>query len=366
MANSDDIKEIDETDTSPTDIPDAEVIDADASETELDAPVHDPEAAPQSPKSSRGGLAATLLGGALCVVVGYGAAQFVKPDGWPFPGANTEELETRLGALEAASVVTPAELDQSLEEARNELTQAFEDQLAAIDLGAATAPLAQRIDDLSDSFARLDARLTSLEARPVAEAVVSPEATAAYEKQLAEMRSLLDSEVARLQAAKDEAEANTARASAAVALETLQQAVLSGGSFEMELRAVDLSVPEALQAVASDGIPSAAALEDSFPDAARAALKATAEAAYAAGEASWIDTVMRTHIGLRSTSPKEGNSPDAILSRAEQAVREDRLGDALAEISSLPPEGRDAFAPWMDAAEARLSAVTALRDMLGQ
>ena len=37
--------------------------------------------------------------------------------------------------------------------------------------------------------------------------------------------------------------------------------------------------------------------------------------------------------------PREGSDPDAILSRVEALINEDRLEDALKQINSLPTPG---------------------------
>ena len=66
---------------------------------------------------------------------------------------------------------------------------------------------------------------------------------------------------------------------------------------------------------------------------------------------------------MRSLDPQEGDSPDAILSRAEAALRDGRLTDALAEIGSLPEQGRAELSDWVARAEMRQTAVAAAEQL---
>ena len=61
--------------------------------------------------------------------------------------------------------------------------------------------------------------------------------------------------------------------------------------------------------------------------------------------------------------PREGNDPDAVLSRAEAALREGRLTDALAELEALPEEGRAELSDWAGQAANRLAAVNAAQSL---
>ena len=60
---------------------------------------------------------------------------------------------------------------------------------------------------------------------------------------------------------------------------------------------------------------------------------------------------------------KEGDSPDAVLSRAEASLGEGDLETALNELEALPPEGRAAMSDWLEQAELRLSVVTAIDEL---
>lgn len=68
---------------------------------------------------------------------------------------------------------------------------------------------------------------------------------------------------------------------------------------------------------------------------------------------------MTRQLGARSVTPREGDDPDAVLSRAEAAVVDGQLDAALAEIAALPETARAEMAGWEAAAAKRLSAMRA-------
>ena len=84
--------------------------------------------------------------------------------------------------------------------------------------------------------------------------------------------------------------------------------------------ALQSDVPAELADV-RDGVATLASLQASFPDYARAAL-ATARREGASGEAEGGFTAfLRNQLDVRSVAPKDGDSADAVLSRAEAAFK---------------------------------------------
>ena len=65
-------------------------------------------------------------------------------------------------------------------------------------------------------------------------------------------------------------------------------------------------------------------------------------------------------------TPKDGDDPDAILSRAEAAVRQGKLSEALAEISKLSTDAQAQMSEWMDAAKTRVAASDAVNSLLNE
>ncbi|MDG4649223.1 mitofilin family membrane protein, partial [Roseibacterium sp. SDUM158017] len=163
-------------------------------------------------------------------------------------------------------------------------------------------------------------------------------------------------------AAQAEAEAAAAEARAEAALQRLRLAVAEGGSFADALGSVAevAEVPEALSAAADSGVPGLEELQESFPAAARDALPVALRETAGDGAMDRIGAFLQGQIGGRSIEPREGDDPDAILSRAQAAVSEGDLQAALAEISALPDGARAAMADWISAAETRVAVTDAL------
>jgi hypothetical protein len=313
--------------------------------------------------TKKSGVIPLVLGGALCVGLGYAGANFLKPDGWPFPGASTAQLQQQVGALEAAiegAQATSAQNAAFIEALRDEAQAAnakLKDTIEEMDVNAAVAPI-------SEDLTALEKRLTALEAAPVTEAIVSPEATAAYERQLAEMQTLLTDEIERLQEAKTTAEATQQAAEKVTDMSRLQEAVNSGVPFGSLIDDLSIDVPEVVKVASAQGVTTLPQLAADFEDAADVAIVETAKSD--TENQSWSTRFLRTQLGLRSLSPKEGSSPDAILSRAQQAVRDNDLSVALTEISTLPDVGQAVMATWVAKAQTRLDVTNALSAMLAQ
>jgi hypothetical protein len=84
---------------------------------------------------------------------------------------------------------------------------------------------------------------------------------------------------------------------------------------------------------------------------------------------SWSDRVanfVRTQVGVRALTPRDGNDPDAILSRAEAALTVGDLAQALAELATLPVPAQDALAAWRAQAQLRLDAQAVLQALLAK
>lgn len=279
------------------------------------------------------------LGGLLAGVIGFAVATFTAP-----------APDTSLATQVAAQSNTIAALSDRIEDQQ------------APDLSAIEATLAD-----------LSARIAELEARPVG--VVAPtgdttEVSAdmeALRAQIAEMTNAAQTELeeARAAAASIEANAVAAARNAAgrAALARVQTALESGAPLGATLtdleEAIGATAPAELIA-AQDGIPTLASLQDSFPDAARAALATARSEGVAGEETTGLGAFLRTQFDVRSTAPREGDGADAVLSRAEAAIRTGRLSDALAELGALPEVARAEMSDWLAQAELRAGAVSAV------
>ena len=321
-----------------------------------------PETNAQQTQSAGAGFLPLLLGGVVAGAIGYGVATyFPMNDGSVDVSVQMQAQADQLAALEAKLADIPA-VDLSGVEA----------QIASV--GDQAAALSGAIDT---NFADLDARLTEVEKRPGADGTLSDTALAAYQRELEQLRADLEiqqatvmSTVAQaetdLAAARAEAEAleQEARASAEAAasraaLNRVSTAIETGAPFADALGDLGGDLPAALSSAAENGVATTAELTSDFPAAARAAL-ATARAEGVSDESGGLGGFLRNQFDVRSTAPQEGSSPDAVLSRAEAAIKEGRVADALAEIEALPEVARAEMTDWTAQATERADVLDAV------
>ncbi|MDO8882805.1 COG4223 family protein [Pseudotabrizicola sp.] len=334
-----------------------------------------PNAPPPQESKSGSGFVGTALGGVVAAAAGYALAIFV-----PFPGmgvsdaptyasqAEVQALTDRINTLEA----TPAP-DASLAE-----------RVTALESLSVQEPTPELdLQPLTEALTALETRITNLEARgptgstdePSADLLATlgelqaeiaemratgADANAGLEALTAQTEARLAEAEAQAAALREEAEATARRAVSAAALGRVQAAIESGAPFAGALADMPgVAVPPALADLAETGVPSRAAVEDAFPPAARAALEASLRADMGEGWSDRLATFLQTTTGARSLTPRDGADPDAVLSRAEAAVRSGELAQALAELQGLPPEGQAEMASWSEMAQKRLDAVAA-------
>jgi hypothetical protein len=299
-----------------------------------------PKPAPTpAPAQQQNSFLPLALGGLVAGVIGFAVATFTAP-----------QADNSLANQVAAQSSAISELEQRL-------ANVPQTDLSGIE--AALAALTARLDEI-------EARPATVVAAPTGDVSAVTADMDALRAQIAEMTDAAQTELAQARAAAASIEENAASAArnsaARAALSRVQTALESGAPIGAALgdleEATGGTAPDALIA-AQDGVPTLAALQEQFPEAARAAL-ATARSEGVAGEAtSGIGAFLRNQFDVRSTAPRDGNDADAILSRAEAAVRTGRLSDALAEVSALPEVARAAMSDWLALAEARASAVAA-------
>lgn len=321
------------------------------------AKVEDPVVKPQpeTPKSpalepQKTSAMPAIYGGLVAGAIGFGAAYIVLP-----------KVDTTLPSRVSALSTEVSGLSNRI------------DELPVVDLSGVEATQSQA----SEMVAALDGRITELEvrfdalsSRAGSEGSLS---AAAYAEELdalrAEMENLRGTAVAELGAARDaaasieqNAEAAARAAAARAALSRIEGGLETGAPLGAALDdladALQSDVPAEL-AMVRDGVATLASLQATFPDYARAAL-ATARREGASGEAEGGFTAfLRNQLDVRSVAPKDGDSADAVLSRAEAALKEGRLTDTLAEVGALPEVARAELTEWQGLAETRADALAA-------
>ncbi|MGH1369891.1 MAG: COG4223 family protein [Maritimibacter sp.] len=365
----------------------SEVIDAsnnDLEKTAADSDTSDQEspAEPDAPapvvqkRGGAGGFVALVLGGVIAAGIGFGAARYVVPDGWPFPGV-TPAQDPNAQLIEAQGALIDqltTKIDANAAEIERLATSTNADEtIGALkaDMVAGQAHLTEDISSLSDQVAQLNERLTALEKIPQGDGAAAAAAAAeAYERELTAMRSMLDAELAKITATQENAKelevsaAESAKAAAArAALSRIMAALETGRPFDQAVfdyeTATGETVPAQLADLAKGGAPTLITLQDDFPDLALKALDASIRAAVEDGSMNKVNAFMRTQLGMRSLEPKEGDDPDAILSRAEFALKNGNISGSLAEIETLPEVAKTILSDWVARAQTRANALEA-------
>jgi len=165
----------------------------------------------------------------------------------------------------------------------------------------------------------------------------------------------LDARVARLEA--QQAHASQA-AAAALAASVVVEASQGAAPFADELasfRALAPPSPElqSLERLARAGAPSRIALAASFPDYAARAASAARAPGDKAGLGERILYALSRIVSLRRVGDVPGDGVDALLARADREVEDGDLDRALLTLDRLPPNAREAIAPWRGRAERR-------------
>lgn len=318
---------------------------------------------PQAPQRKHRGLAWViwpLLGGALAAAAGYGVAQYV-PNGWPM--ASVVTLQTQVAVLSDQVQALQADLQKA------------DARLASLE----TAPAPQ-----SDAgqIAALELRLAALESKPMPagtdsaaldqlRAEVAAIKTNGAAVMSAQVQADLDAKVqateAKLTAIEQSAQAQAAAILTRAALGQIAAALDSGAPYPSAIAALagaDIAV--VLTDNATAGLPSLQALQASFPDSARTALEAALRANMGESWSERVGNFLRTQVGVRSLTPRDGPDPDAHLSRAEAALTAGDVAQALAEIATLPTPAQDALSAWRVRAQLRLDAQAALAALLAK
>ena len=319
----------------------------------------------------RGSVMAPLIGGALAAIGGFALSHFDVLDLRPadstaeVAGLTTQltEVQTRISSLESQSgdLATLSDRVAQLESApapqAPDLSRldAFDQRLAAIE----AMPT-----DGAASTAAVTAKLAELERRLAA---VPQGASPELQQQLDAALARLDEAEATATARADEAAAATAAAERTRALDALAAKLATGEPFGAELQALDdPTLAQALAPLSETGVPTLTQLQATFPDAAREALRIARETGADDGWTGRLVDFLASQTGARPLTPLEGDTPDAILSRADFALSEGRVADAVSELQPLDPAVKAALDPWLAQAQAHLSAAAALQSARGE
>lgn len=261
--------------------------------------------------------------------------------------AEVEQLAARLAALPA----TPSATDPAMQERLN----ALEASLAA----QANQPAPQ------PDTAALDALRSQLDS--------ANQAIAALKTEIEQNRTSLQDSNERLADAEKRLEEprNDVEMARAIALSGLKTAIDRGGPFLSELEALKSISPEdqtvqALSGIAAAGVSSRVDLARDFAPVADEILDAIH--APAEGE-SWSDRLLNSASSLVKVRPignVDGDTPEALVARIEDKLKNGDLKGAHLEWQALPEVGKAASQDFADRLDARIKAEEAVSQALAQ
>jgi len=146
------------------------------------------------------------------------------------------------------------------------------------------------------------------------------------------------------------------RAAATIALSALQRVLETGGPYARELNVLAEYAPSAseltvLRRYAVTGAPTMRVLQSEFGNVARVALATDSEDT--TGFMGKLSARARNMISLRPAKPTVGAGAPAIISRAEDHIKNGRISACIAELEDLPAPAQAAISDWMEMATAR-------------
>lgn len=342
----------------------------------------------------RGGFFPTFLGGVVAAGIGAAACYWAIPHlpaNWQPGGASAAQSQLD-AARQAGTDAAQAELQAQSQALDSRAAEAGADAARQVlaDAPPAAPAVAAPVND--DRIVALEQAITQLNARAAQQPAVPPTSpsTAAVvsggvsQSALDELSARVNQQQTRIdelaarptvdpstaqqvqalaqqaQELQQTTEAANRRAQAATAAAALQAAIENAAPRDQalaELSAAGVQVPEVL----TGDIPRLDQLRAGFPAAARNALQASMQAvASEQGAMDKIGNFLRVQTGARSVEPREGDDPDAILSRANAAVEAGDIQGALDQIAALPQPGQQAIADWSAQAKLWVDANAAL------
>lgn len=284
------------------------------------------------------------------------------------PGADPEAAEEPGGVEE-----TEARAETSDGNIAADLASSDGPERNGEDQSGISEKITNELQSLRDETARLESAFSAERERNAAlqEEIANlrdsfEAALAARDQQYAEELSSMRADFEKIR--NTQIEGATDRLKATLALNALRRKVDAGEPFVNELTAVAEFAPDEasiLAPYAHDGVPADTELRASFGDAARAGLAAAGQEK-AGGGVSGLVARAQSLVSVRPAEPQAGDTPRAVISRAEHAVREGDLTYALSELDTLSPAVREAMKEWTEKARARSEAEAALARLARQ
>jgi hypothetical protein len=335
-------------------------------------------------------------------VIVVGAVGYYTSSWWSPLLKGTASEAPRVASAPAATATPQASIDQMA------ALQARADALAAdvVALNKRMSAVEQRPASAGDAtgLAELSKRIAALESVPAVDAT-APEGLSSSVTNQARQLASVTARVATLEAALGNAaklediakrlsalEGKSAEANSVLALgdrlaslekrdsvaatalvlatAQLREAAQSGRTYVIELETVGQLAARAdvtfdaspLKANAGKGLTQIAVLKTTFPDAATKIVRADA----LPETTDWLNRILDRIYAIISVRPfgaLEGDSVTAIVARAEQALKNDNLAQAVTELETLKGAAAEASHSWLVPAKTYVTAQKAIDDL---
>ena len=331
----------------------------------------------QAQRSQVFGLFGFMFAGLLVALASFGGAQYSSGN-WPFERIATD-FEARL-ATQSDEI-----------SALNTLIASYDDTTALQDLQAQIDGMRTIVTDLAALQVEIEQlfgvqnetidRVAALEEKLTSQSGINPAANAEITRYATALK-LVQTQISEQNNAIAEQRAGIAELSAAVELtqqetKSATHQSLTDGTISQVIGALESGAPfafaiaglqdfetlltPALVAAAPYGVPTADALARAFPEQSRTALIAARTTSTSqASSSNRVGDFLRSQLGMRSITPRAGNDPDAVLSRAEAAIQAGQVSNALSALTALPDSARTSMAGWIEQAELRQAAQLAV------
>lgn len=262
------------------------------------------------------------------------------------------KLEARIGDLSGASAI--GDLAARLA-ALEDQTSGLVAELAALQsqpvTGSGVAPAQADIVRMSARIDGLQARVSDVAAKYAA-LVRDVEGVSALAS------AKIESSAEQVAAAQTETAVVLQSSEKVAALGALKEAAISGAPYDSFLAEFvaksGMESPPTLAATAASGVTTILALRETFPQLAHEAIRAAIVADSGSGITAGIGGFLKAQVATRSLTPQTGDSADAVLSRMEEALRDEDLAGVLRETKALPDAAKNIMADWIGRVEARM------------
>ncbi|GHC38419.1 hypothetical protein GCM10007291_45060 [Gemmobacter nanjingensis] len=323
-------------------------------------PVSEPAPVAAEPPPAKGGgfgrFVGLTFGGVVAAGLGFGLATFGAREGWPLvtpPQAGVEAMQHMQQEITSlrAQLETATALAGRIE--------ALEQRPAPV---ADLAPLENRLTKLESqgdggaALAALQAQVADLAAKVAAQAGDAGRIAEEIQSQVQERLDAAEAETVQLRAAAE-------RRAALLEVETALKSGSGLSAAVSRAEAAGVTSPAALTEFAASPV-TLTSLQDTFAEAARAAISADAGTTAEAGLGERMASFLVSQTGARSLEPREGDDTDAVLSRAEAALRQGDVAAARGLVGQLPEAAQTAMAGWSAEADRWLAAQMAIADLL--